>query len=1123
MTRIIHCPEFHYSLANAENTLYAMNEVAKNARSFIEAGDKVYVISSGDLHDRSLQATERQGFPALIDAIANIASSCTKFIMMYGTRSSHDIEGSYKAYEFIPNVIVLDRSENTFFDTRVAVFSFEEPMPSEYCNIPVLEYTGSLSAKAAKFFLNAGSALKIIIAHGTVLCEETANDASTKFGTVHFTEEQFIDTGANMVLIGHLHHGFRLHNILGGYAHSLAHIYSDDGFVPDFIVYGIDAEANLKSTERVTLKLPARFNVKVKATRSSIDINDSSKKKIESLISSGSSVKIKPRIEIEKLANTTIVRTTIIEELKNMFPGAFIDYPEITEIRESAARNVDIKSAQSYRAQAKMVYPDWTEKDFEAMDWLEQEDQKDGTIPSDKIITLKWVEVTGYKPFKNGLGKDFIRIDFSKYGNSVVGIVAPGGSGKSSTSDLVYPHPECLSQPAMKTDLFGLPESSIRQGFDVNGDTVICEIKGNAETGKFVYLCSVNGEEKCKKGIKEYKELVNSIFGTIHEYALTVVRTQFRFPRVIDGVAANPDIKYSTNKELKDVYNSLIGNDKTATQKRCKAKADEIKAKSTELSSKLSGIKSSIESISADEVDELSVASAIEAESERMSIANKNIEETISSIATISANVEKRAEVEKRYKAARLDLIDAEEKIDVNSVNTKIVFLEEESKKVDGYKAEIASIQDIETRNEETAKKNSANLAEYTTLFSAWSEKRNAVMKDRERITTEANAEKSVLESARTAKHRREAEIAQIEQWLSLVKSCPKCGFVDPATESLRSEKTTSLYSLKLAIVEDDKVIAELESNIDGFKKEYLMCVFTEIQPEKKPEIAMLPCGNRQAIQDKIDAAQAGLVKIAELRAKVEAGQKEVTRLKVEVISLKDALDLIPDVSEERNALLLKKSDLEHMRSLCQKSLDDLRSKLAKAEQNRETLKKLRADAALCEFDINAAENGYNDWSRYQKAWGKDGIPARFIEIEAPIVDSIANEMLAQFYPQLYIESKTSRIGADGKVLDDFDIKIYNTQEGTEQSLFSISGEQSNFVLSALYFAFRQAYERNKRVKINVCVEDEPDSNVGVDKQGMFCDMVRYQQSIERRQRLYISHSSEVQSILENVIYLQEL
>lgn len=1123
MTRVIHCPEFHFSPATAKNTLYAMAEVAKNAREFKDAGDDVYCISSGDLHDRSLQATERQGFGNLIDAVSEIASASTKFIMMYGTRSTHDIEGSYKAYEFIPNAVVLSKDDPSFFDDNIAVCSLEEPMPSEYKNEDVLTYTTRLSLAAKLFFDAHKGKLKIVMAHGVILCDETVDTPAVKFGGVHYNELQFVDSGADIALAGHLHHGYKFHDILGGYALSLAHAFSDDGFVPSFDVYSKDIVGAPEFTESVILDLPARFNAKVLATTEKLEIADVKNiNEVHGALPS-SRIMVKPRVEIEKSANTTATRQAIVEELKAKYPFAEIEYPELKEIRESKARNIDIKSSHSYREQAKLVYPDWTEKDFAAMDWLEEEDQKDGTLPSDVSITPKWIDIAGYKPFKNGLGKDHVYIDFSAYGASVIGIVAPGGSGKSSLSDLVFPHPECLSQPAMKTDLFGLPESYIRQAFDVNGNEVLCEIKGNAETGKFVYLCSVNGVEKCRKGLREYKEVVNQIFGPIHEYALTVVRTQFRFLRTIDGMVANPEIKYATNKELKDIYNSLIGNDKSATQKRCKEKADAFKAKSAELSNKLAGINSSIDSINSDAIDIDAEKRTIATFQEQVAAKTREVEGFVADIATISANVDKRSDIEKRYNSARISLMDAESSCNAAAINSEISALEAESTRVTEYQKEIDGIDSIQKQNEEIASRNSEAQSEYNTEYSAWSDRRNAVMKKREEISASGNAAKALVSSLESDKQRCVSDIEKVEQWLALVKACPKCGYVDEETERQRKEKNEQLSAEKAKLPDLEAKIVSAKADYDALRKKYSEAEFSEPAPDRKPAEPLLPCGDRAMFQQKINSAQSGLVRIAELRAKLESGANEVERIKGEIVSLKDALDLIPDVSATRNDLVLKKSLAEDSIKSITANIDAAKSRLAKAEQNAETIKKLSEDAAACEIEMNEAENGYNDWSRYQKAWGKDGIPARFIELEAPIVDATANEILAQFYPKLYIESKTTKTGSDGKTMDDFDVRVYNTEEATEQSLSSISGEQANFVLSAMYFAFRQAYTRNKRININVCVEDEPDANVGVDMQGRFCDMVRYQQNIENKQRLYISHSPEVQSLLENVLYLQEL
>jgi len=1206
----IHAPEIHFSPSKAKECLYALEEMyfhiaGIRARQVVSHDQSnIYVFFTGDLYDHAMQNTDRSGFVALHKALEKIASIAF-VIYQYGTRSKHDMEGSYEVLRIYDRSEVLSVNNRTFANDEISVFSFEEPQMSEFRGESVEEIWSNIQAHekklclmAAEFFRENPGKRHILIGHGAVLCDATVNNPAVVFGNYHVSETELAETGADIALWGHLHQPYIFSKLRGGYTRSLAHNYSDCGFLPGFSVYDDSYEESV-----IRLKeLPARFGINVNIPDDGDPVIELNKQAV-ALLSSGEKVAIRPDVSIPHDINDSTHRNQISELILSKYPGVVLDAPRIIERTGSKVRNADIANDTSYRALCKKVYPDWDEEDLLEMDKLEEEDIKEGIIPVKKEISLKSISARGYIPLKNGIGSDEFRVDFDQYGRCVLGLVAPGGFGKSSTGDLVFPHPECLSQPESKANLFFLQDSYIINKFDVDGHDVECKIIGGPEGKGAAYFCYVDGQEKCKKGVREYKEVVNSIFGTIHEFALVMSRTQFKFARVVDGANCNPDIKYAANKEMKDLYAPLCGSDKTKTMLRCKARADEFKKTYERLEHEISGIRSSIDNLVTSTGDINLLTDELIEKEDDLSVIREGLEIIICNGKDAAANIESARSASKKNEAEkekrRTDITKMSElSVKAEECSGKIKALSEKSQKLESNKKLIAEddqriefnssnessgVRNSELRNKYDAELNawntklssvrtevssrndalmakfraesskaleehSALVRKYNSDLSEWNAELERVQSEaRKKNTYEAKKYEDAIRIYRQAKQSAEMSINESEHKISVnSSSCPNCGYISPDAKKIIEDEARNIEAKRSELASLFEPVAPSEvivpATLDRPKPlpvaEYVAPAEPVLEPI--PESIEDPKPSEPQYEPVAQAIPASIDRASVLREIEEASgaSSSIATLEDLRTSINDQIDELQsrryDIDESAEEKLrmaeAEKSRLETLylskmseSKSMESSVSSIKEKIAAAKQSEDSLNALKKNMSDKSLEKESAETLHLRWKKYQAAWDRNGIPARFVELAAPMIDSMANEILSQFYPDMFIETCTTKEDSNGETADTFEVMVYNTREGTKQKLSSLSGEQTNFVLSAMFFAFRKKYEENTGRKINFVFEDEQDDHVSLLMQPAYWNMVQYQQQLENKLRICTSHSAEFPNRIENVIDLEAM
>lgn len=1206
-SNIIHAPEMHYSPETQEKCVITIDALISKAKELQD----VLVVFTGDFFDHAVQNTERSGLPVMISKIEEL-SEVACVVMIAGTRSSHDIKGCYKVFKDYATIYTdKEDIEEISFD-NVNIFYLPELLPTEFIgnNTDSLYIAGRDEVNSIKNRISVlkkeTKSLNIILGHGTVLGKETlTNSVIEQTGKYNYKESEIAETGCDLALFGHLHFPYRFQTCPGGYIGSLANNYKDKGFIPHFDVYH-DINYGITNPEHIYLPFKGRDTVKVNATK---DVTEYGK------VSLVKNVIIKPMVTISQNNNTSSKRKEIRDYLSSKYPNAIIDNIQIKQLVLDKTRSAEVVNMVHNRDMYKLYDPNATEKDLLAQDWLEEQLIKSGNAIQKKNIKLISVLLKNYKLIRKSLEAPLF-INFEEFPTDLYAVIAKGGYGKSSLADIMIPHSECISKPISKKDALSGTDACIEQVYDVNGDKIVCKIAGNAETGNIFYSCSKNDVSLCDKNLKEYKTVINDIFGSLQQTVISCLASQRPVQnRTVDGVNPDPDIFNSDNRTMKELYNVFCGLDKSSTAKLCKEKAKEYSLTVDNLKNELIGVESVLTDIDCGEfTDTKELENELKQQKESLAV-------LLGKISKISDVSDKQKEIESKISAKEseldilqkkrnniLDRIEAIEWniIDINSINDKIA-----AKK----KLELDN-QKLQKEYQDSIKLYGDNLEDYNSVKNQINEVENKITSLNKSIKTEVDSynqklqnkyqENFSLYSKNSDNYNNvKTQIGDIEYKISTLKynlkcvidkkedydsgiihyndlikkakgsvTCEKCGHVSSSIdETVRSyelciqenkegiiEETEKIHNLTLNITKEEQDLEQLKAKIidkpeppkepkyktfntielgtplyekiqklsDNINKEELELNHLKAIIIDKPVYPQEPNFGKDTIIETVEQLEKTKTesllaeeKIKGLKNEKENNKNQILPLQKEIESLND--ELLKMKIDNSDTLVRESENL-------QREINENESKLKRIEkdniiydQRKKQTKSLEEKIITLNNKIFDNENLFNDWDKYTKAWSRNGIPARFIEMSAPNIDAVANELLAEFYPKFFVETILTETDSKGNVKDTFDIIAYNTESGESYSITGLSGEQGNFVKTALYASFRQELRKNSGIEYSFLFLDEQDSNVCLTQQQNFFNMVKKIQEDLGCSVFVASHSAEMPNCINNHINLEEI
>jgi exonuclease SbcC len=280
-------------------------------------------------------------------------------------------------------------------------------------------------------------------------------------------------------------------------------------------------------------------------------------------------------------------------------------------------------------------------------------------------------------------------------------------------------------------------------------------------------------------------------------------------------------------------------------------------------------------------------------------------------------------------------------------------------------------------------------------------------------------------------------------------------------------------------------------------------------------------------VREILAAATEAMVRISEGQKRKGQVVQELAELGAQREELKAKL-LGPEVEDYYT---VRKQLLANMEAVYRKTRDEVKTleasvvalerQLAELAERARELEALRAAVAGKQRD--AAE-----WRWLERATGADGIQALELDALGPSIADTANKLLSAAYGSRFqVSFRTTRIGGTGshkKMIEDFEIWISDSEDGSEQLLETLSGGESVWIKNALYSAFAIIRDRSTGQRFLTVFLDEADGQLDPEAK------LKYFQMIEaahvesgRRHTIIVTHSEAAQEMVSQRINMEGL
>jgi len=177
---------------------------------------------------------------------------------------------------------------------------------------------------------------------------------------------------------------------------------------------------------------------------------------------------------------------------------------------------------------------------------------------------------------------------------------------------------------------------------------------------------------------------------------------------------------------------------------------------------------------------------------------------------------------------------------------------------------------------------------------------------------------------------------------------------------------------------------------------------------------------------------------------------------------------------------------------------------------------------------VEAKQTDAAEWRYIEKACGADGIQALELDAMGPEIAAIANRILSSAYNSRFqIEFKTTRIGGQGskkKQIEDFQIIVHDSEDGTEAPYEWLSGGESVWIKRAIYDAFGVVRDHSTGQRFLTVFADEADGQLDSDSRAKYFEMIQAaHHESGRYHTIIVTHSEQAQEFIAQKIRMEEL
>lgn len=1139
--RLIHSSDIHWCREHQAEALESLGVI----RDAAQEHEVDLVVLAGDLFDRGIQASDRDGMGDLIEIIQEILD-IAPIAVVSGT-PSHDVPGCYEILTHLaaanPFIMLDPDCPRVIGEPGDQVLVLGCPEPGKQWLLAGKESLGSAEATQAVneamrgVLLGLGGLRRehpdipcIMVYHGAVKGATMAAGQTVGGTELAIGAEDLALVGADYYALGHIHMAQQVGSLPAWYAGS---------------AYPCSwGELDQKSCRLVTLGEPVEWPIV-----ETVAFPHAPRMKIVTTVAAGIDGQDVSGKQVWLVLKDTadalrgITEKEVIDELEADHGALATSRVSFEPIPVETVRAAEIADARTL-ADKVCVWNDASGRPLgerliavvTKADRLEKNARAEGLAPEGLHVRICSLRLRGAAGIWRGLGVDEVTLDLDAYEPGLIALVGPNGAGKSTLIENLHPYLQMLTRDGSLAKHFRLKDSrrelrflDERTGAEYRALILIDPTLATPKTEAYLYE---NDVPLTTGRVKEYEEQVLRLFGSLDLF----VKSAFVAQKPPKG---HPDIADATPAERKSLFRELGGLDYLqGYADDAKLAAEECEVEIAVDRGKADVIRPLLD-LEPDRKTELATVVALHGAAvltaanlkERGVDQKKHVDSLEAAVA------------EQRRIAEKLAGLWAEDGRLVTEARAIDAARETSHAALAGRDAAAAVIEKAEKLGKAREALQDAQtqvLRERERIAREDTDRLASVRRSRDTVATELR----ILErSAASLAAKKAGLVAAVDaltpevEW-PLDATCPTCGQALP--EAKREELVKERDRKRLALEEQREAILGFDNLLIGNEQaravaEHRLEKLADPAPQEMPTFA------KQAELEAV-IAQLARLDVAGARETVRLADAAAAQIAAGEVREKQIGERREAIAQDETELRAKvDGGLETVYAAAKDVLDELRAEYAEAtaavarhEQRAAGLREVLADltakrATLAAIDerIEAQAVEMAEWRDLERACGRDGIQALELDAMGPSIAEATNRLLDAYGSQFRVEIRTTRIAGRGskvKQVEDFEIVVRDTESGTEQPMDTLSGGETVIVRKALYDAFGIIRARSTGTRfLTVCL-DEADGALDPEARRRYVAMLQAaHDEAGRRHTILISHSEEAQEAVGQKIEMREL
>lgn len=1169
MIKALHSADFHFS---RDNQIPALASLETFAQTGEEQEVNLYVIA-GDLFERAIQNTTSSGLPELQRVIQRMMNQAP-VVAVTGT-PTHDIEGAYeflRATDAEHRFTLLDPHADCYFlgedgevyadiwsedyecqpgvNAKLLILGLPEPskewflankdgLSKDEATAAILEGMRGLFLKFAAIRKHFEDLPCLMVFHGEVRGASMCNGQVLPAGGIAVGRDDLAMIGATYYALGHIHLEQQLGDLPAYYSGSAFPVDWGELDQKGFNLVEMTEKASpdsmwphLGTVSRFAYPHPPRMKIIINYDHPPSNLSQLLEEvegfQVWVVLRSGSKLTEKD----QETLMTDIIDKGALPDSKVTVEIIPTETVRAGDIQEAAGlwKKLVIHAKNSDREDQ------LTETLHEKADQREAGVREEGQAFDGTHIRIDSLSLRGAIGIQKGTGKDEIFLDLSAYDAGLIAVPGRNGLGKTTLFENLHPWPTLLTRVNKLQDHFYLRDSWRDLRFtDTRTDhqyRALIHIDGANASGSCEYHFYRDGQPLVNGRKADYEAKINELFGSLSLYVRSAFVTQKASKQA-------PDLAAATQGEKKALFRELAGLEYLQIHaEAAREQAKEIENDTQRHRGRIEALTDNVEKIPALEHDRDRLqVELVNKQGERdLAEANGDTSREESEALEVIVDENKRLSTQ----AAELDRQVLEIAASINGLELEREGFKSALEKQAAAEYELQEYDKLRAKREELDREKTTYLETRDKERTDYESTRKIVADEEQELRTKCEEIRAEISTKREEKAEKTGKIDYLDTILQqpIDTTCPTCKqeLPEDVAADLRKDREKlkeDLEDIQEVVCRRDQEIASLERSL-----EVLAAEINALEWPPEPSVEDFDDFELSGIVDElshiaieetrstIERAKVAAAKLETIEVQVAANSEKMASLATQAGELKAKQN--PEAEAVFQDVTIRLAELREEYRLASADVSRIAAELDAVQRTLDELTETAKELDTLKADLGAKIRDAAEWRYLETAFGPDGIQALELDALAPSIADVANRLLEAAYDARFrIEFRTTRIAGTGsraKQVEDFEIFIHNSIDGSEQPLDTLSGGEAVWIKKAIYDAFGIIRTKNTGAKFLTVFLDEADGALDdVAKAHYFRLLQAAHDEAGRHHTILITHSLDILEMIGQQIIMTDL